>query len=368
MKNQKSWPDRSGETIAIRMASDVAADTPRLDLPLRIPAHWRPEPLVNVHAVDIEAPLLAWFCEMGFGARHLEMLRTFAPGQYAGAPFPHATRRELLCIAKYLSLWLLWDDEDVESNGRGFNLRPYQIFHASAKPPTNIFDKAWWNLFCELAQVHSRNWIEMLVEAMHMWSVAALAEARQVQSWNSEQRHVRFSDAMQSRIATIGMYATAHLLEHARHIELPRIIHQHPTVRRIKMLANKIVGLGNDLLSLGKDLARDYVNVIVVLADEYALSLQEAIRRSTRMHDDALLEFDRLAASLPSFGPEHDGAIAVWLDDLRYSCLGFVMWEARAPRYAAFKVLVDGAVLEPRFVFRSHSSSAAVRAMANPVG
>lgn len=355
MKYLKQYQDRSGETIDIRMTNEgqTYVRTADAGLALRIPHHWKPEPAVNVHAADIEATLLDWFRAFGFDERAIETLRTFAPGHYAGVPFPKAGWDELFLIARYLSLWLLWDDEDVETQGRGFRLQASQVLEPHANAPTNLFDRAWWSLFRELAETRTPEWIEMLLETMHVWSTAALQEARISKARREGHVRVTFAAAMQSRIATIGMYASAYLTEYAQHVELPKEFHDHATVHQIKMLAGKIVGLGNDLSSLGKDMASNYVNVILVLKDELVISLREAVRVVVHLHEEALLEFDRLAASLPSFGHRVDAAIQVWLGDLRQNCVGFTMWEARAPRYAAFKVFVDGAVVEPHIVLQA---------------
>lgn len=355
--NKSPWLERFGDSIAIGVAgetSNVASVTTEQLFTLHIPEHWRPNPAVNVHAEAIEPHIYDWFHEIGFGAEALARLRSFAPGRYAGIPFSSVGRTELLFIAKYLSLWLLWDDEDVELKGRGFQLRMKGIFDSSAHASTNLCDEAWRRLFQELALVQSPMLIEKMIDGMHTWSAAALVEAQVAKERGG--RRVAFSDALQSRIATIGMYGTAHLLEYARHVELPDEIHEHAAVRSLKTLSGKIVGLGNDLISLGKDLASGYVNVILAFAEENRLSLSEAIGGVASMHDEALLEFDRLVSSLPSFGPTYDEAVAFWCRDLRHACLGFTLWEARAPRYTAFKLFVNGSAVEPRFVFQAQRS------------
>ena len=357
LNKSKPWLESFGDSIAIGAAgetSPAACVTTEQLFTLHIPEHWRPNPAVNVHAEAIEPHVYDWFHEIGFDAEAIARLRSFAPGRYAGIPFSSVGRAELLFIAKYLSLWLLWDDEDVESKGRGFQLRMKGIFDPSAHASTNLCDEAWRRLFQELALVQSPLLIEKMIDGMHVWSAAALVEAQVAKERVG--RRVAFSDALQSRIATIGMYVTAHLLEYARHVELPDEFHDHAAIVAIKTLSNKIVGLGNDLISLGKDLASGYVNVILAYSDENRLSLPAAIGGVARMHDEALLEFDRLVSSLPSFGPAYDEAVALWCRDLRHACLGFTLWEARAPRYTAFKLFVNGAAVEPRFVFHAQRS------------
>ncbi len=355
MKNPTPYQTRSGEVITIRSASEIATNVRTVDagLAIRIPRHWMTEPALNIHAVSIEVALFDWFRTLGFGEQTIEKLRTFEPAHYAGIPFPRAGRDELFCIARYLSLWLLWDDEDVEAQGRGFRLRSQHVLGPHSHAPINLFDRAWWSLFRELAEVHSPEWIEKLLESMQVWSMAALEEARVAKARRDGYMRVTFSEALQSRIATIGMYATGQLIEHVRHVELPREFYEHATVHKIKMLASKIVGLGNDLLSLGKDMTSNYVNVVLVLQDELTISLRDALRAVVQMHEEALAEFDRSAISLPSFGAQYDEAIDDWLRDLRKASVGFTVWEARAPRYAAFKVVVDGAVVDPYLVFHT---------------
>ncbi len=356
VKTSKPWLDRFGETITIGVASETSTEPRSTDdsFTLHVPAHWKPNPSMNIHAEGIETSIYSWFHELGFGKKAIDMLRSFAPSHYAGIPFSRTGRNELLWIARYLSLWLLWDDEDVESHGRGFQLCVGDLFDASAPCPSNLYDKAWWTLFQQLSLVRSRCSIERMIDGMHVWSAAALVEATVAKERRG--RRIAFSDALQSRIATIGMYVTADLIEYARHIELPYAFHDHETVQNIKTLANKIVGLGNDLVSLGKDLASGYVNVILAFAEENSLSLRDAIRSVARMHDEALVEYDQLVLSLPSFGATHDDAVAIWCRDLRHACLGFTLWEAHAPRYAAFKLCINGALVEPHFVFHAQRS------------
>lgn len=355
---RKSWQDRPDEIVTIRAAKDASLTFPHLDgvLVLRIPDHWKAEPMLNIHASTIEKDVIQWFVELGFDERSREIIRTFAPGNYAGASFPMANRRELSLIARYLSLWLLWDDEDVESQNRGFQLQ-WRHLAETDDPPTNRFDRAWWTIFRELALERSPFWIQQMLDAMHIWSSAALAEARVVNQRHRRSKPISFAEALQSRIATIGMYATGNLVEYAHRLELPQVFHENAIVRRLKVLAGKIVGLGNDLSSLGKDIDSEYVNVVLVLADERSISLREAIRCIARMHDESLVEFDHHAQSVPSFGAAHDAAVQIWLRDLRYACLGFTLWESAAPRYTAFKILVNGAAIEPRFEFFSAMST-----------
>jgi hypothetical protein len=343
-----------GETISVRPAKQNAANgalrAERLEL--TIPRHWWPEPAINVHAARAEEETLEWFLSLGFGERALRIIGTFSPSQYAGIPFPLAGSRELSLITRYLSLWLLWDDVDVERRERGFRIRASTVLATAVPHATTLFDKAWSCLFRELGETMSFEWLDALGDAMEAWSDAALRQTQATKRQRPGAWRISFADAMRARIETIGMYATARLIEYARGRELPKHFHEHDAVQDLMMLANKIVGLGNDIFSLGKDWASGYVNVVLALREDFSLPMLDAVRSILGEHDEAIVDFDQLARTLPSFGEEWDAEIAEWLRQLRYSCVGFTLWESRAPRYTSLEMLVDGAVVDPVFVVK----------------
>jgi hypothetical protein len=126
-------------------------------------------------------------------------------------------------------------------------------------------------------------------------------------------------------------------------------------VRRLKWLANEIVGLGNDILSFGKDYVEDQINLVTTLMSERGLTVDDALEHLVHMHDEALIEYDRLADSLVAEPADWPGELTPiierWLSDVRYASLGFSLWESQAPRYTAYKVVARGRVIEPRFSF-----------------
>jgi hypothetical protein len=117
------------------------------------------------------------------------------------------------------------------------------------------------------------------------------------------------------------------------------------------------VGIGNDVMSFGKDYAEHQLNLATTLMHERGLPLDEALESLVRMHDEALEAYDSLADTLGSFGPEADGFAARWLQDVRYASLGFSLWESQAPRYTAHQIVSSGKVIQPRFSFFPPPSS-----------
>lgn len=357
--------------------------------------------------------MIDWFSALGCTLPEVQRARKFDVAGYVGIPFPELSFEKTVLTAKYLSLWLLWDDVRVERLDGPWRIEASQVCEGRCPDDMTRFDRGWWQLFRELAKSRSRLWIEDVCGAMATWGEAAAREAvwmkqyqeRDVSSpfvsrsgppstregrrtlppdvgrfqpWDHRRpamaperqtlpgigssssgvhRAVQgglspdFAAQMEMRIATIGMFATVYLLEDAYDFELPRSFHAHPTVVRLAWLASKVVGIGNDVFSFGKDVVEDKPNLASTLMRETGVDADEALERLIRMHDDALDEYDRLAGSLRGWGPEVDDVIERWLRDVRYASLGFTLWESQAPRYTAHKIVVNGRVIEPEITF-----------------
>jgi len=301
--------------------------------------------------VEAQQEVLRWFEGLGCLPAETTRARKFDVAGYVGMPFPRISREKTVRIGKYLSLWLLWDDVHVESLEARWRITAEQVLANTRPPGMSRFDDGWWDLFRQFAQKRSPRWLDALGNAMATWNDAAVDEAETVQRHRAHGTVPTFEHQLQLRIATIGMYATVYLLEDAYEFELPPDFHGHPTVLRMKVLANEIVGLGNDILSCGKDCAEGQLNLVTTLMHERGISAASALETLIQMHDEALQEYDLLATSIGSWSLEADPYIARWIQDVRYASLGFTLWEAQAPRYTAHKLVIGGEVVEPSFLF-----------------
>jgi hypothetical protein len=307
--------------------------------------------LKNPFAAEAERRVIEWFEQLGCTRAEVERAGKFDAAGYVGIPFPSLSAEKTVRIAKYLSLWLLWDDVEVETLDNRWRIDAAHVLTGRRPEGMTRFDEGWWQLLRELCASRSPRWIDDLCQAMQAWNAAAVDEAVAMQAHRDRGIVPRFEDQLALRIATIGMYATVYLLEDAYDFELPRAFHADPTVVRLKVLANEIVGLGNDILSFGKDYTEDQINLTTTLMHERGLSVDEALEHLVRMHDGALEEYDRLADSLAPWPEDVAPHIARWIEDVRYASLGFSLWESQAPRYTAYKVVARGQVIEPRFSF-----------------
>jgi hypothetical protein len=318
----------------------------------RVPPRWRSPVLRNPFAAEAERRVLAWLEGLGCTRAEVERARKFDAAGYVGIPFPFLPPEDTVRCAKYLSLWLLWDDVQVETLDSRWKIEARDVLADRRPEGMSRFDEGWWQIMGEFARTRSPRWLEDLCQAMAVWDDAALEEATAMRDRRERGVLPSFARQLELRTATIGMYATVYLLEDAYDFELPRAFHADPTVLRLKVLASQIVGLGNDLLSFGKDHVEDQINLASTLMQERRIGVDAALEHLVRMHDAALEEYDRLADAVIDGWPDDVTPFAArWLQDVRYASIGFSLWESQAPRYAGYKVVARGRLIEPQFSF-----------------
>jgi hypothetical protein len=343
-------PPESFVIVPTRSAATLDHDGSERFL-FHVPPRWRSPVPRSPYAAEAERRVLGWFESLGCTRAEVDRARRFDIAGYVGIPFPSLPLESTVLLGKYLSLWLLWDDVEVETLGNCWRIEADHILSGQRPAGMTRFDVGWWQLLRDLAERRSPRWIADLCTAMATWSAAAVEEAGAMTAFRERHAFLDFDRQLDLRIATIGMFATVRLLEDAYDAELPPDLHASPAVARLKVLANKIVGLGNDLLSFGKDHTERHINLASTLMHERRVSVDEALARLVRMHDEALQEYDALADTLSAASGEEAPLLMKWLQDVRYASLGFSLWESQAPRYTAHKVFHHGRVVEPRFPF-----------------
>ncbi len=333
----------------------------------RVPRHWKSPIGINPNAAAAQEQIIAWFERLGCTERELQRARRFDSAGYVGVPFPNLSPELTVRIGKYLSMWLLWDDVHIESSQNRWKIDAAHVVARKAPDDLTRFDRGWWELYMEFAARRSPRWFEDICQGMTRWNTWAQREAEVMKACQEGQAPPRFDVQLEMRIETIGMYPTAYLLEDAYDYELPRAFHADPKTRRLKKLSNKIVGLGNDILSFGKDLSEKQINLISTFMSETGASPADAIEQVMAMHDAAVAEYDRVASQVGSWGGEADPYVARWIQDVRYASLGFSLWESQAPRYLAWRIAIDGRVIAPEFELFDPATFTASTAAGAPI-
>ena len=317
---------------------------------LRFPRRWRPAPVKNVHAGAIERETLAWLRRHGIGGSpdEAEKLRKFDCGMYGGCSLPLAPYEPALLVTQFISLWLFWDDVQVEED-QGWDVE--EVVRALTRPAevasSSRYVAAWADIGRRLCATQSASWLANLGTTMRQWLANAKIETGMAKAY---QRGAvpEFTTLFDCRTISIGMFPTFHLIEYADGIGLPEEVHAHAAIVELKRLASRLVGLGNDLGGLAKDIHHRWLNLAIVWSETADVPIEAAFQHVVDIHNRDVLEFDRLAATLPSWGAATDRTVAQWIRSVRFNVHGFTLWEATAERYQEHKALAgDTALLAP---------------------
>lgn len=343
--------DRSPASGRVQVVSARAFAAMDVEVPsahaLRFPKWWWPSPMRNPEAAAIERDTLAWLRSFGIGctADEAEKLRKFDCAKYGGYSLPLADRASATLVTQFISLWLFWDDMQVEEE-MGWDIE--EVVRALVDPEPSVtpsrYVLAWADIGRRLRVARSAAWLQRLGDAMRQWLENAKRETALAKAWRRGER-LDFTTAFAIRTVSIGMYPTFHLIEHTAGVELPACVHEHPVVVELERLASRLVGMGNDLGGLAKDIDQRWLNLVLVLHEQEGLPIAEAFERVVAIHNADVVAFDRECAKLPSFDPRTDAFVRHFIQAVRYNVQGFTRWEAVAERYQELKAVVDGKAL-----------------------
>jgi hypothetical protein len=331
----------------LRIISPAELRALRLEPPanfrLRFPEHWRATPVKNPYAAALERRTLDWLrqYDMGLEPSERERLRRFDVGRYGGYSLPHASFDAALLVTQYISLWLFWDDLQVEEElgwNVGHVMQALRGQWQESKSESRYL-AAWADLGARLRAQRSPAWLDRLSSTMLQWLDNAKRETDWAHAYREHRARVDLDELFACRTISIGMYPTFHLIELCEGIELDDAFHGHAEVRELKRLASRLVGMGNDLGGVAKDLRDRWLNLVPVTAERRQLSLTGAFAAVVDAHNADVLAFDALASRLPKLGPDTDPFVPGWVQAVRHNVYGFAVWESLAERYQATKAV-----------------------------
>ncbi|KDQ58780.1 hypothetical protein JAAARDRAFT_206626 [Jaapia argillacea MUCL 33604] len=132
-------------------------------------------------------------------------------------------------------------------------------------------------------------------------------------------------------------------------LDIPAAVLKHPIIQNLDDAANDLVAWSNDIFSYNVEQSRgDTTNMIVVVMREKSLSLQEAVDFVSDMTRDSIDRFFENRANLPSWTPEIDEAVEIYVDGLANWIIGSLHWSFESERY----FLKDGKKIKSEKVIR----------------
>jgi hypothetical protein len=330
------------EIVSARDFSQLDVEVPA-SFELCFPRNWIASPVRNRYAAAIERETISWLASYGIGLNQdeAEKLRKFNCGMYGGYSLPAANYQTALLVTQFISLWLFWDDAQVEEGDEFCIEAVLEALTGAATPrESSRYLAAWADIGRRLRRTQSEAWLERLKTTMREWLENAKIETRWAKAFKNGTACPDFATLFDCRTISIGMFPTFHLIELVEGFELNESFHQHETVVALKRLASRLVGMGNDLGGLAKDISNRWLNLVLVLVERSSLAIEDAFQRVVDIHNAEVNEFDRLAAQLPSWQPETDALARGWVQAVRHNVFGFTLWESTAERYQESKAIV----------------------------
>ncbi|KAF4583483.1 Sesquiterpene synthase 2 [Pleurotus pulmonarius] len=124
------------------------------------------------------------------------------------------------------------------------------------------------------------------------------------------------------------------LIEYANNLDIPDEVMDHPIIRSLGEAANDLVTWSNDIFSYNVEQSKgDTHNMIPVVMHEEGLELQAAVDFVGALCKQSIDRFVECRANLPSWGPEIDRQVAVYVEGLADWIVGSLHWSFESERY-----------------------------------
>ncbi|KAF9475126.1 terpenoid synthase [Pholiota conissans] len=124
------------------------------------------------------------------------------------------------------------------------------------------------------------------------------------------------------------------LIEYACNLDIPDEVMDHPTIRNLGEAANDLVTWSNDIFSYNVEQSKgDTHNMIPVVMNQEGIDLQSAVDFVGDMCKQSIDRFDEERSRLPSWGPEIDRQVDIYVDGLANWIVGSLHWSFETERY-----------------------------------
>ncbi|MEV1070637.1 terpene synthase family protein [Micromonospora parva] len=294
------------------------------------------------HADRVHCWLLGLLPELGLPLDDaaLRRLSRGAFARYAGRLYPGATEADLRVLTALFTWFFLVDDACDGPN----RLTPKQIRALRNGTLALLHDGTrlrQTGLTGPLRRLLVLAWREPRRRMPARWRLRfADAVARHLDgTWqeavNKETgRRPSVDEYVELRRATSAAEVSYPLVEFVSGRPLPDPVYHHPLLRQIARTGNDLLSWYNDLASLDRDrTTAGGHNLVLALQAERDLSEAEAVERAAEQWREAMRRFVALRATVPSFGPVLDRAVADHLDGVAYAVRGTIDWTFESARY-----------------------------------
>jgi 5-epi-alpha-selinene synthase len=262
----------------------------------------------------------------------------------AASTYPSCQLEELKIANDLLSWLFIWDDQCDLSDLRkqperlkGFHDRFLEILNGEELMNEDVpFAHALNNLRHRILERGNKKWFHHFFRSFKGYFQGCVEEAT-----NRAQEVIPdINNYMAIRILAGGVEPVIELIEFCDHLIIPDLLREHDMMKKLKLIANKVLCWGNDIFSAFREMeSGDVHNLVLVLHYQNQLPLEQAIKRATEIHDQDVQTMINLEASFQSFGEEVDTELAKYISGLHSWIRANLDWCAQSTRYETTKKL-----------------------------
>ncbi len=315
-------------------------------LAVSYPKYWFAPVALSPFATTIEEETIEWMDSLGLvkSKERRSHIRAMEPRHYAGYSHSMASYEHALMYCKYITMWLLWDDECVEvATDYSEVAEPLMALAGEDVPAARKNDPyvlAFKHIGDEYERLGaSREWRIRFAASMSEWAKHAVEEEIVRRKGSDGISGRNFSEAIKLRAVTVGIRPNSLPLERAVGIEVPQEIHTDPDYKALVDQAARVCCIVNDLVGVPKDIKNKQKESNLILYHQMCSggSLNDSYAAILEIHDKAVKTYDELAAKLLARTPSvFRERMNTFFDHLRYMDSGFGFWHRDCIRYQRF--------------------------------
>jgi hypothetical protein len=262
------------------------------------------------------------------------------PRYYAGYSHSMAAYDHALMYCKYITMWLLWDDQCVETAQNFIDIE-LPIRALAGEDNLSTINDPYAIAFKHIGDEYerlgaSRSWRIRFAEKMREWAHYAIEEEKIRRLGTVNEVNRSFEEAVRLRAITVGIRPNSITLERAVGIELPDAILHSAEYPLLIDKAALICCIINDIVGVPKDMLNHQTNSNLILYHQICFnsSLQDAYFSVLALHDEAIIDYDCIAQKMLENCPsDFKERLSVFIDHLRYMDTGFGFWHRDCVRY-----------------------------------
>ncbi|EIN08519.1 terpenoid synthase [Punctularia strigosozonata HHB-11173 SS5] len=265
-----------------------------------------------------------------------DSIRGVKSGLLAAAAYPDAGPQELRLCADFIS-WLRqfymddWTDRMDQNEARDLSRIVMHIMTHPEEPVSGTgyaqLTQDFWLRLSEAAEAGTR---KRFIDAVCRFFSAVTQQSKDREAGSIPDLETYILQRRDTG-ATVTCFALA---EYTNHLVLPDEVLEHPILQNLRDSSTDFVDWSNDLLSYNVEQSQGEThNMVCVAMTEGNLDLQSAVNFVGDMCKSAVVRFMKNKALVPSWTPEIDAQVVLYVQCLTDWMSGSLHWSYESERY-----------------------------------